>query len=207
VDSFPLATLAGDDLGRLLNGRIDSLPTTESNTLTFTPEAEPHADLSIQFRGSLATPFEIAGFPFLTDIARLLDDNWFVRPSFDSDVTGSLRRTNGRIAIDGLQLENKGRLAIRGSLAQGPDRRLSGTLQIGIAEAMLKSSQNPRLVRLFTSPDEHFRWVSVKISGTSATPADNFLSLYDATRGDTAQPGATPAPAETPSFEDLTQPD
>jgi hypothetical protein len=81
---------------------------------------------------------------------------------------------------------------------------LSGTLQLGVAEAMINSAKITRLNSMFGPAKEGFRWITLKISGRAAAPADNFKELYTSS----AVPRKTPAPtgSEGSSFEDLTRP-
>ena len=203
LDSYLVAGIAGPELGRLFSGRIDTLPSAKSNVLTFRPGSEPEASLAIAFRKSLTSPFELNGFPFLFGLYQTLDDDWFQRPMFESDVSGVIRRAEGKVALSELNFENKDRMALRGALTLTPDGKLSGNLEVGVAEAMIKSSPNRRLDVMFGPLKEGFRWLTLKIGGTGASPTDNFRELFEAAK--TTVPAA-PA-ADIPSFEDLTQPE
>jgi len=203
LESYPLAGIVGPELGRLLSGRIDSVSSAKSNYLVFTPGPEPATTLVVSFRSSLASSMEVRGFPFLFNLARLLEDTWFENPVFMADATGTIRRSDGEVAIEDLNLENKSRIALRGGLTITADRRLAGNLEVCIAEAMAKASGNRRLDSLLGPPMDGFRWVSLKITGSAAAPKDNFLELYDA-----SVPQEKTAPAgNVPSFEQLTAPE
>ena len=69
---------------------------------------------------------------------------------------------------------------------------------------VIKASGNRRLDLMFGKPKGNLRWVSLRVSGTAASPADDFEAKYDA-----AGRGATgDKPAEkVPSFEELTRPE
>ncbi|MDP3851542.1 MAG: hypothetical protein Q8Q59_13625 [Luteolibacter sp.] len=204
MESFLLSGIAGPDLGRLISGRIDTLSTVKSNYVSFTPGFVPAAKLDISFRNSLSSGFEVQGFPFLSNLARLMDnDAWFERPVFDTDATAMLRRADSAVVIEEINFEHKGRMALRGNLMLSPDHRLSGTLDVGIAEAMVKAAPNRRLDAMAGPLKEGFRWISLQIGGTAAAPTDNFLEILDATKL-----GVKPAPAsKIPTFEDLTTPE
>lgn len=199
--SFPVAGIAGPELGKWFNGRIDTVSSAKSNYLTFTPGPEPDAVLAVDFRSTLAHNFEVSGFPFLIGLAQILDDEWFERPVFDSEVTGTLRRTGGNTALGNLSLESKGRLSIRGSLTRSKDNRLSGTFEIGLPETMIKSSRNRRLDAMFLPGDDGLRWLNLDVTGSGAQPGDNFKQLYEAA----ALPPASDS-GRNPSFDDLTRP-
>ena len=202
LDSYLVSGIAGPELGRLFSGRIDTVSSAESNYLSFTPGVEPASSLSVTFRNSLANSLEINGFSFLSGLSQSLDDDWFAHPIFDSEVRGVLLRANGNLSLGNLNLENKGRMAIRGMVSMAPNRALSGELEVGVAEGMIKTSENPRLESLFGPPRDGFRWITLTISGNANSPADNFKTLYES-----SIKSGTPSPAEQiPSFEDLTRP-
>lgn len=207
LDSFLFAGIAGPELGRLFSGRIDTLPTDKSNHLSFIPGPRPNTSLAVTFRNTLTTPFELNGFPFLLVLARTLDDDWFEHPVSESDVTGMLRRGDGAVAISDFNFEHKGRMALRGGVTMAADRRLSGSLEVGIAEGMIRSSipssDSRRLDAMFGPSIEGFRWITLKIGGTAAAPADNFKELLEAAPKPAKKPDAD---SENPSFEDLTAP-
>jgi len=206
LDSFLLSGITGPELGRLISGRISSVPTPQSNFLTFTPGPESAAALEISFRNATSWPVEIHGFPFLSTLARVLEDNWFERPVFEVDAIGTLRRTVDGVTLDGLNFQNKGRLAIRGSLTMEANRRLSGNLEVGIAQAMVETSSNRRLDAITGPPKDGFRWLTVKIGGNANTPSDDFLLQLDAAKlPETKRPAA--AGDGAPSFEELTAPE
>lgn len=202
LDSFLVSGIAGPQIGRLFSGHINTLPSATSNYLSFTPGPDPASSLSLNFGNALSSPFEVNGFPFLFGLSQTLDDEWFSRPVFDHEIRGILRRADGNVSIGDLNLESRGRMALRGAVAMTSDQRLSGELEIGIAEGMIKTSGDRRLNGMFSPPKDGFRWLSLKISGSAATPADNFKDLYDS-----AAVLVSPAPAsEIPSFEELTRP-
>ncbi len=203
-DSFRLSGLVGEEIGRLFSGRIDTVGAAETNQLTFTPASGLVSSLTLSatFRNSISSPFEVTGFPFLFGLAQTLDDEWFGHPVFESEIRGILRRAEGSLAIDNLNLENNGRMAIRGNISMTPDRRLSGQLEVGVAEGTIEATKNLRLESLFSRPRHGFRWLTLKIGGTANSPTDNFKEQYD---GTTVQ-DASRQPDAIPSFEDLTRP-
>ena len=203
LESFLVAGLVGPELGRLFSGRLDTVESAKSNYLSFSPGASPDASLVVSFRGSLTSAFEINGFPFLGGLAQTLDDKWFASPSFESDISGTLRRANGTVVFSDLSFENKDRMALRGSVSMAPNRMLSGNLEVGIAEAMIQASRNKRLNAMFGPPREGFRWLTLTIGGTSANPTDNFKALFES--ADTLEKAAPSS--GIPSFEDLTRPE
>jgi hypothetical protein len=188
IETYPLAGIAGPELGKLFSGRIDTLSSAKSNYLTFAPGANPQGNLTVDFRNSLGDPLEISGFPFLIGIAQILDDDWFERPVFESDATGTLRRANGNVTLGNLNMENKGRIAIRGTLAKTQSGSLAGKLEVGLADAMIKSSGNRRLQTMFGPNTDGFRWLGVAVSGSSTAPADDFRQQYEAAAAAPAEP-------------------
>lgn len=205
LENFLLTGIAGPDMGELISGRIHSVTSLDSNQLTFTPDSGSSASLAVSFCNSPTHAIELGGFPFLASLARLLEDNWFERPVFEIDATGTLRRNGQEIAFENLKFEHKGRMMLRGNLTMGADRRLSGQLEVGIAEAMVRAASNRRIDAMTGPAKDGFRWLNLTISGNVKNPGDNFLELLDSSKPGT-QPADGPS-AGTPSFEDLTTPE
>ncbi len=206
LESFPLSGLTSPAFGKLFSGRIDSLPTTKSNYLTFFPSENPATKLAVAFRGSLTSRMEITGFPFLVALSQTLEDVWFQRPVFQGeDTAGSLLREAGSVSLHDLGFENKDRMAIRGHISMAANQNLSGNLEVGVAEAMVNSARTPRLKSLFGPAKEGFRWITLKIGGSASAPADNFKELYLA--ADAAPTGGTgESDHKGSTFEELTKP-
>jgi hypothetical protein len=205
LQSFQFEGVTGPAMGRLLSGRIDSSPATKSNFLSFQPTADSAPTLEIAFQVSPSSQLELRGFPFLLALAQTLDDPWFQAPVFDTDASGTIYRENGIVTLRDLDLESKGRIAVRGQVSMAANQQLSGKLEIGVAEAMIASAKTARLKSMFGPSREGFRWISLKIGGPVTTPSDNFRDLFSAAVApvsDTAPPGES----EVSTFEELTRP-
>jgi hypothetical protein len=206
LESFPTAGIIGPQLGRLIAGRIDTVSSAKSNFLTFTPAPVTNTSLAVTFRNSITSPLQINGFPFLFGLSQILNDEWFLSPSFTTDSGGVIKCADGNIGISDLSFENKTYMALRGGLAVTRDQQISGNLEVGVAvsiiNAAIQSSDNKRLDRMFGPPADGYRWITLKITGPAAKPDDNFKELFNAAAS------REPAPSGAiPSFEDLTKPD
>ena len=202
LDDYLLSGIAGPELGRLFVGKIESLPDTKTNLLSFTLGPKPEASLSITFRNSPTSFFRINGFPFLLDLSKILGDAWFEQPEFDSNVSGTIKRTQGQVAFSDLKLESKSRLIVRGSLIMKSDRSLVGDFEVAVADAIIKTSKFAVLDTLFGPPKDGFRWISLRIGGSATLPTDNFRQLLENAKS--AKPAESTG--TTPTFEDLTTP-
>lgn len=205
LESFLMSGIAGAEMERLVSGRVSTVPTPKSNLLSFTCSSEPATTLAVSFRNPSSWPMEIHGFPFLTNLARVMEDNWFERPVFEVDATGALFRTDSAVTLKDLDLQNKGRMAVRGRLTVTSDRQLSGELRIGIAAAMVAAAPNRRLDALAGPEEEGYRWFNLKIGGTPTVPTDDFLQLLEAAKPKAGKPAAA-APG-VPGFDELTAPE
>jgi hypothetical protein len=205
MSAFELTGIVGPAIGRLIFGRVDSVPSDSLNQFTFFPKTEALPKLEVNFRVAPTSSIEVNAFPFLFGLSRALDDVWFERPTFDTDATGSFLREAGTLSLHHLNLESKSRMAIRGDLSLATNQNLSGELEIGIAEAMIASSKDVRLDAMFSEPRDGFRWITLKISGPVAKPLDNFKDLYSAATPD-GDIGPSKLEEKTPSFEELTRP-
>ena len=203
ASNFPLEEIAGDELGKIFSGRIESDPIAPSELL-IGGGREAIASMSLSFRCTPNSSLALHGLPFLKILSNVLNDDWFEQPVFTGDVIGTLRREGTGVSITDLDLQSRERMAVRGSIRYGSERAYAGVLEIGIAPTVIKASGSRRMDLLFGPPEGNFRWVSLKVSGTAASPADDFEAKYDAAgRGAT---GEKPA-GKVPSFEELTLPE
>jgi hypothetical protein len=205
VQTFELNGIIGPEMGRLINGRIDSAPVTKSNFLSFQPKEDSAPTLEIAFQVSPSSQIELRGFPFLLGLAQILDDPWYRAPVFETNARGIIHRENGTVTFRDLDLESKGRLSVRGEFSVSADQELSGKLDIGVADAMISSAKTTRLKSMFGPPREGFRWLSLIIGGPVVTPSDNFRDIFSAT-SESASGDAAPSESERSTFEQLTRP-
>lgn len=208
LKSFELSGLTGPALGKLVSGKTDSVSSTKSNYLTFYPTGSPSPELDIAFESTAGSGITTQGLPFLFALSQLLDDEWFATPLFESNAKGFIHREKGTVSLRGLDFQSKGRIALRGNLSLTKNQTLSGTLQVGVAEAMIASAPKNHLGALnvmFGAPKEGFRWLEVDVSGPASAPEDSFKDLYAAANG-AARPATAPARDGGSSFEELTRP-
>jgi hypothetical protein len=205
LESFPISGVAGVEMERLVSGRISTVPTPKSNLLSLKFGSESETTLAVSFRNPSSWPMEIHGFPFLANLARVLEDNWFERPVFEADAIGALHRTDSAVTLRELDLQAKDRMAVQGSLTVTSDKQLSGEFRIGLAPAMVETCPNRRLDDLAGPAEKGFRWFTLKIGGTPTVPTDNFLQLLEAAKPKAGKPAAA-APG-VPGFEELTTPE
>lgn len=210
VESFRLSYLLGEDLGRFFLGRVDTRETPESNFLKFTPGDGKAGMLELTLDRSLDSRIDVSGFVFLRSLSRALQERWYELPTFESEGGLVLRREGGGVGIQEINLEQRGRMALRGSIENGEGGSVSGEIRVGIPDTTLLASGNERLMSMFGPVREGYRWIDVKIGGTSAVPSDDFLDKYDqavVTEGgvpDDSGAGGTDVPD---SFEDLIEGD
>ena len=204
LESFPLPEIAGTDMGRLVSGRISSV-TVPTNTLSLQGAPDLTPVLTVTFQNPLASPVQIHHFPFITQLARAMEDNWFESPIFEEDAKGMLVRSGSSVTLEGLDFRNKDRMAVRGTLTVTKDRKLSGALRVGITPAMVASAPNRNLDLLAGPVEDGFRWFDLKIGGTSNAPTDDFLRLLEAAKSKTER--TAPASRRPSDFDSLTTPE
>jgi hypothetical protein len=125
LETYQLAGITGPELGKLFSGRIDTKSSAKSNYLSFSPGPNPDSSLAIEFSNAVTSTIELNGFPFLFGLAQTMDDEWFAKPVFESDVTGVIRREGGNVSISDINFQNKSWMALQGAVTMTADRRLS----------------------------------------------------------------------------------
>jgi len=205
TSSFRIEGIIGERMGRILTGRIDSSQASGANMLRF-PVADPTAGtLELNFKSSLNSPMMFRGFNFLAELAMLLEEPWFEQPYFESDVTGTIRRSGGTVELRNIHAEHRNRMAIRGNLRLDPNERMSGRIEVGLSPALVATAPTRRLDPVISEASGGYRWISIEIGGTISAPTDNFMAIVDNPPSRTTVEPYTP-PGGGTSFEDLTRP-
>jgi hypothetical protein len=177
MDQFLLPFLIGEDLGRFFLGRVDTLDIPDSNYLNINPLSPKSGLLELKVTNSLDSRIDLVGFDFLQRLVIAFDDRWYEFPNFKDDVAMVVRRTSEKVEVTEINLISRGRMAVRGSISSGEAGKISGVLRIGIPETTLSASKDKRLEKIFGQVREGYRWLDLKISGTSALPQDNLKTL------------------------------
>lgn len=180
MNSFNMNGIAGTSLGHLVAGRVDSRDVPGGgNALSFS-SSNPAGRLQVAFSSSSNSLPRLNNFSFLRKLSQLTDNPWFLDPLFHDGCTGILHRENGVVRISELVLLSKTQLKVTGDLSLDKNEVLSGTLDVGLPEATVTGGRNPALGQVFKESKDGFRWVTLKISGTSGRPVDNFADLAQA---------------------------
>ncbi len=206
VKRLPLRSIAGAPLAGLIDATIDSSGQSDSgshNKLTLGERPE----LSLEFVPTRGSFVELAGFPFLKDLASVLDDKWIEQPKFGDDGSGVLIRTRDETRIERLRLVDPARMALRIDLSLAANGSLAGTIDVGLAETLLQTAKRPEVVGLFSQESRGFRWLKLTIGGNPLAPTDNFRELVQAGVAPGGAGVLTTAPGSAvPTFEELTAP-
>ncbi len=183
MNSFNMNGIAGSSLGHLVAGRVDSREVPgQGNRLSFS-SSKPAGQLHVAFSSSSNSLPRLNNFSFLRKLSQLTDNPWFLDPLFHDGCTGILHRENGVVRISELVLLSKTQLKVTGDLSLEKNEVLSGTLDVGLPEATVSGGRNPALAKVFKDSKDGFRWVTLRISGTSGRPVDNFAELAEAVGG------------------------
>ena len=169
VTDFPLSHLVGTGFGSMFSGVVSS----DAGSIVFGNEGVPRADLRVEFSGKEAGMMR---FPFLENLRTVFGDTDYVRPEFES-IRGVFRESGGSAALQGLVLESKGQMMVRGSLELSAGNALSGTLEVGIPESKVITATGRKRNEVFSDPKGEYCWVTLAIGGDADGPDDNFKIL------------------------------
>jgi hypothetical protein len=191
ASDFPLADLLGKDLSRLIGGRIDA-----TGMVSFDPADFASVELAANFQIGPQQAVTLMGLPIFAHLKQAFQDISLANPTFTTAAEGLIRRSADGIQISALRLEQRNVLAMAGNLAVDPSGKLSGTLEVGIADRLAMLSTSPEVMEPFATRRDGFRWTRITLGGTASAPEDSFVppAAAAASSQPIPAPGPTPAP-------------
>ena len=136
-------------------------------------------EISIRFT---ADRVKISSFPFISNLAELFPDRQLEGLEFsngltDAAITGVLRVRPEGIAIERLEMAQKGNIRFKGSVIVSKAGKIGGNAVLWLNRAIVVG--NPRLINspiMRGSENTGYVKVPFKFGGTLAQPDDTFLS-------------------------------
>jgi hypothetical protein len=205
MQSYLVSGVIGDDFGKLIACRIDTISDEGTSYLSLLPGAQPEVSTVIKFQSAMADTAQVSNLPFLFGLSQTLGDEWFSQPVFLNGVSGTIHRSAGKVSMKNMDFTSKGRMSIQGVLTMDSNGQLTGHLEVGVAHGLITASGNQALDAMFGLPREGFRWISLEMGGSVSSPTDNFRKLYEDTVK-LQKAGATDKNPEKPGFGELTRP-
>jgi hypothetical protein len=205
VTRVPLSKMMGPAFGTWLNATIESPDTGDRGGFRFKGGPSPSFSCRLPFRSTAVSESRASALPLLNLLAKELGESWYRSPRFDLEFAGTLVRDSASSAIEDLDLEARGRLAIKGRVKCAASGALEGVLDVGIPDAALAAASVP-MRRVFDRIDHGYAWAEIAISGTGAAPADDLAKqLQDAATNVPPASGGKDGIEE--DFRDLTTPE
>ncbi len=172
---FSFSALAGKKLSRFFNGAVIE----SDGDIFYTIGEEELDELMIRFS---ADQIKIINFPFLANMAELFPDRQLEEMKFDSGLSGSaitgvLRARPEGIAIENLEMAQKGNLRFRGGMIISKAGKIAGKVELSINRVFVASNEllaNSSLLR--GSEKTGYIKVSFRLGGTIKNPTDTFRS-------------------------------
>ena len=204
--NYPIHELLGTELGKLVLGNVQS----DLGEISYDYDNPSASGLkfSLPFNSNY---IRITSFPFLTILKDFTNNSKYVRPSF-TNCEGDIIRTASGVSLNNIDFVSNSLISLLGDIHVGSDRKLSGTLDVGIpVSAFIGSPPKP-----FTGPRDGLYYVKLTLSGTIQNPHDNLrelLSPYTRAKENLPRPRShtellrTPTPNEKmeDAFENLSR--
>lgn len=185
--SVPSATLLGERLANLIDGTFESATAVgrgdgpREGICELDPSDLSTLSFEAVVRASESNILQIHHLPMLDELSKLLSNPRFTSPRFDPGSHMRISRDVETIELSDLDFRAEGILRLRGELVEQRGK-LSGSLEVGLPDALVGSSSSPALARLFTRGADGYRWATVELSGTAQTPKDDLAEQLQAAR-------------------------
>lgn len=190
TSQFSLSGLVGKSLSRFFSGAV-----IESNGDVFYTMGEKELD-EIVIRFS-ADRVKLTSFPFLANLDELFPDRQLEELNFNtglsgSAITGVLRVRPEGVAIENLEMAQKGNIRFKGGIIISKEGKIGGKVNLAINRVYLATSELLSNSSLLTgSKDSGFVKLNFRLGGTIAEPDDTFRSEIGM---ESALPGFTNEP-------------
>lgn len=204
VSNIALKDLLGPTFGTWLSTTVETVEGGEPGQLRTNTLDQRGVSWRIPFRAIAAASSEAEGLPMFEVLAEEMKENWYLKPHFDVEAKGVAIRDGTFSAVEDLALQARGRLGIEGKIKASATGILEGEFQVGLPTSAV-SGGSPALRAVFNRRGGEFSWAKVRISGTTAKPADDLqVQLKSATT--TVAPASGGANALENTFDDLIAP-
>jgi len=167
LESFPLVRFLTDDSKRFFEAGLDS----DSVSMILDSADSTNLEIVGNFQ---AERFRIRDFVFLSDLATVLGNNWYENPRFTKMVSGKIERKGKNLELKDLVFEESSYLKIKGNVRISEAGDLSGIFQVGIPINLVNLIRDKVPAKMFSGAIEGYVWTDVKLSGTTASVADDF---------------------------------
>jgi len=188
--NYPIQELLGKDLGRLIQGDINS----DMGTLSYDYKKENMEALSFIMPFNSSELF-ISDLPMLTDLRELTGESQYTRPTM-THCGGTIIRTLEGVTLDHLNLISSRLFTLHGSISVNPKGQLSGELKIGIP-ARFFGKNNPAPA-IFSRPHDGYIHTKVTLGGSIHNPHDD---LNERLRASKQVRGSTPSTLKKTDFQ------
>ncbi len=187
--NYPIQQLLGKDLGRLIQGEIQS----DLGTLSYNYGKETKDALSFILPFN-STELHLREFPMFTDLKEVTKgDTQYIRPVL-THCRGTIIRTSEGVTLNNLDLVSSRVLSLKGHITVTPQGALSGELMVGIPSRVFGRDETPPAI--FSEPHSGFIYTKVTLGGSVHNPHDNLNELLrNSRKSSTTKPVATPTPS------------
>jgi hypothetical protein len=205
IDRVPLSALLGPKFGEWLRATVETREEEADGTILFKGGKSPSVSCLIPFHATANSEPAAFLLPMFAIIAKEVDEEWYHKPVFDLDFSGTVIRDSNGSGLGDLNIKARGRLLIKGAVMAGAGGVLEGSLEIGLPESAIADCSLP-FRRVFNRREGAHAWATVRISGTGAKPTDDLQQQIEQAATNVAPAGGGKESLED-EFRDLTTPE
>ncbi len=206
VSAMPSLVLFGNGLGTVIEGTFETLPEDSTGRARIDVTRLDGLGIDAPVRSTAGSDLKFYRFPMFEVLGDALDTARFVQPHFDPESSLRVVRTADKVALEDLDLVAEGMMRVRGRIEEGAGGRLSGTIELGVADSFLVLAETRAVPRVFDKTAGGYHWATIELSGTTKAPADDLASQLAGTL-ETIPPAADGAGGLEDEFFNLTTPE
>ncbi|MFC7337176.1 hypothetical protein ACFQY0_08305 [Haloferula chungangensis] len=206
LTEMPSLALFGSGLGRIIDAKFET-PDHEVNTgRVFFDVTKPDSlRIDAPIHATLSSILTLHNLEFFNVLSLEVGNDRLAQARFESEARAHFKRSPSETKLEQISFVSQSLIRIEGSLSEKKGGALDGVLDVGLPDSTVLGTASRALPEVFNRRSNGHHWARIKISGTTAKPADDLAEqLRSALRGTSPASGGSSGLED--EFRDLTTP-
>lgn len=172
TNNFPLETLFGDKLGKLVSGNSNET----KGQVFYDHGSQSFREIQMEFSAETLT---VSRFPFVQTLDELFPNAGFDSLEFDTDISGVFRARSDGFALEQLQMSDQKRINLEGVIFVNDAGEIRGKMNMWVNRGLINPDPKIKSLPGFQKKGEveGYAKLTFDLGGTVKLPSDNFRAV------------------------------